>query len=107
MDTGNPTTTQNGDDHGQRIALLRPRSRRGAELKAGLAALRAIDPAVLVDDDDDTAADDMQAPMISLKVGEADPKNPIDGEGQRMAVYSNGPTTEGGGRAEKASVSHI
>src|ERR1700730_3952082 len=48
----------------------------------------------------------MQAPIRRLADGEADQKIQAMAKAHRIAVYSNGPTTEGGAR-RKASVSHI
>src|ERR1700675_388052 len=48
----------------------------------------------------------MQAPIRRLADGEADQNIQSMAKAHRMAVYSNGPTTEGGAR-RNASVSHI
>jgi len=47
----------------------------------------------------------MAAPITKLPEGEADQKIQSMPKAQSMAVYSNGPTTEGGAR-RNASVSH-
>ena len=43
----------------------------------------------------------MQAPITRLKLGEADQKIQSMAKAHRMAVYLNGPTTEGGELAER------